>query len=200
MAILTEWQHLREEVVELEREIQETSFSLPSPRMQSLLIVAEDRRLGYHPGADAIALARAVWRTSFYGARQGGSTIAMQLVRTLTGNYQRTMRRKVVEVVLAILLTRRTRSEKLPLLYLWCAYYGWRMTGFQAACRRLQLDPAHMDLRDEAELVARLKYPQPRDPSRARMGKIARRGQHLTALLQSRRLPRRWVHFARRDV
>lgn len=200
MAILAEWRHLCAEIAILEQEIQRTSFSLPSPRMQQLLIVAEDRRLGYHPGADVIALGRAAWCTWFRGARQGGSTIAMQLVRTLTGKYQRNMRRKIVEVILAILLTRKASSERLPLLYLWCAYYGWRMNGFPAACRRLHMDPAHMDLRDEAELVARLKYPQPREPSSARMNTIAHRGRHLEALLLSGRLPRRWGNVVKPDV
>lgn len=181
-----DWQQVCLAVDELEHDLQKFSSIHPSLRMQMLLIVGEDHRLGSHPGVDAIALARAIWCTCFRGKRQGGSTIAMQLVRTLTGNYQRTLGRKIKEIIFAVRLTRKVGSEKLPLLYLWCAYYGWRMNTFRTACRQLQLDPAQMTLHDEAELVARLKYPQPRNPSAARRAAIKWRGRHLITLLHSR--------------
>jgi len=169
----------------LERDLQDFPLLHPSSRMQTLLIVGEDHRLGCHPGVDPIALTRAVWCTHFRGVRQGGSTIAMQLVRTLTGNYQRTLGRKLNEIILAVLLTQKIGSKRLPLLYLWCAYYGWRMNNFQAACNQLQLNATQMNLHDEAALVARLKYPQPRNPSNERMATIKWRSRHLIALLQS---------------
>ena len=54
MGILTEWRHLHMAVGELERDLQATSFPLPSRRMQALLVAGEDRRLGRHPGLDVI--------------------------------------------------------------------------------------------------------------------------------------------------
>jgi len=184
-SILTDWQQVCLAVDKLERDLQDFPLLHPSSRMQTLLIVGEDHRLGCHPGVDPIALTRAVWCTHFRGVRQGGSTIAMQLVRTLTGNYQRTLGRKLNEMILAVLLTQKIGSKRLPLLYLWCAYYGWRMNNFQAACNQLQLNVTQMNLHDEAALVARLKYPQPRNPSNERIATIKWRSRHLIALLQS---------------
>jgi len=183
---VTDWQQICLAVDELEYDLQKFSSMHPSSRMQMLLIVGEDHRLGCHPGVDAIALARAIWCTCFHAKRQGGSTIAMQLVRTLTGNYQRSLSRKFKEIIFAVRLTRKVGSERLPLLYLWCAYYGWRMNTFRTACRQLQLDPAQMTLHDEAELVARLKYPQPRNPGTVRKAAIKRRSCHLITLFHLR--------------
>ena len=179
MNIRSEWRQLSASIDALEGEIEYFSSLCPSPRMCRLLIVAEDHRLGRHMGVDLIALCRAVWKTLFCGQRQGASTIAMQLTRTITGNFDRTVRRKAVEMLLAIRLTRYVAKERLPLLYLWCGYYGWRMNSFQQACWRLDLDPSSMTLQEEAELVARLKYPQPRECNSKRMGAIRTRGQYL---------------------
>lgn len=60
----------------------------------TFLIIAEDHRFGLHPGVDLISLFRALYKTFFLGNREGGSTIAMQLVRVLTGRYERTIFRK----------------------------------------------------------------------------------------------------------
>ena len=179
MNIQDEWRHLSASIDELEREMEYFSSLRPSPRMCRLLIVAEDHRIGKHMGVDLIALCRAVWKTLFCSEPQGASTIAMQLTRTITGNYDRTVRRKGVEMLLALKLSRCVAKERLPVLYLWCGYYGWRMNGFQQACRRLNLDPSSMALQEEAELVARLKYPQPRKINPKRMKAIRARGQYL---------------------
>ena len=51
----------------------------------------------------------------------------MQFVRTVTGRYDRTWRRKLLEMTLAVRSTRHIGRDRLPALYLWVAYYGWRM-------------------------------------------------------------------------
>ena len=67
----------------------------------------------------------------------------MQLVRTVTGRYERTWRRKLLEMVLAVRLTRHIGRDRLPTLYLWVAYYGWRMNGFKQACFTITLCPSY---------------------------------------------------------
>lgn len=185
MNIQHEWQVLSASIAALEEDVEDSSSLRPSPRMCRLLIVAEDHRLDRHRGVDFVALCRAIWKTVFCGKRQGGSTIAMQLTRTLTGNYDRTFRRKVVEMMLALKLARHVPRERLPLLYLWCGYYGWRMNNFQQACGRLNLDPSSMNVQEEAELVARLKYPEPREVGSKRIEQIRTRGQYLIRRLDA---------------
>lgn len=158
-------------------------------QMCRLLILGEDHRLAWHPGVDPLALCRAAWRTYGRRRREGGSTLAMQLVRVLTGRFDRSWRRKFDEMALAILVTRHVPKAELPALYLSVGYYGWRMNGLAQACRRLGIDPACCSLHESATLVARLKYPQPRGYSAARWQQIANRSEYLMVRYERDRSP-----------
>ena len=166
------------------RILREMSFSpaIPTREMCQLLVVGEDHRFRQHPGVDPIALGRAVWMTVFRGQLQGGSTIAMQLVRVLSGRYERTLRRKVREMILAVRLTRYVGRFHLPSLYLWVAHYGWEMDGFLQARSRLEIDPDSSSLWESALLVARLKYPERRRFDARQLRRVKRRARHLLAL------------------
>lgn len=157
----------------------------PSYGMCRLLVLGEDHRIARHPGVDPFALCRALWRTYARGRREGGSTVAMQLVRVLTGRFERSWRRKASEIVLAIRLTRYLPPGELPALYLSVGYYGWRMSGFVEACQRLSIDPRRCSLREAAMLVARLKYPEPRVCSARRRSLILKRSEYLMGRLKN---------------
>ena len=178
-SINAQWRQLRDAIEKLERELGSTGSSLPTAQMCRFLIVGEDRRIHRHPGVDVVALCRAVWKTVFCRSRQGASTIAMQLVRTILGCRERTWRRKLTEIVLAMRLSQHVSKNRLPILYLWVAYYGWRMNNFRQACSRLGIDPQSVSEIEAAKLVARLKYPEPRNCNVERMKKIRRRALHL---------------------
>jgi membrane peptidoglycan carboxypeptidase len=150
--------------------------------MCEFLIVGEDRRFYRHLGVDVLALCRAVWKTVFCGSRQGASTIAMQLVRTIMGRHEKTWRRKLIEIILAMRLSQRVSKDRLPVLYLWVAYYGWGMNNFRQACSRLGIDPRSVSIFEAAKLVARLKYPEPSNFDAERLKKIYRRALHLITL------------------
>ena len=103
----------------------------------------------------------------------------MQLVRTLTGRYERTLYRKFREIVLAVRMTRYVDRRRIPIIYVWVAYYGSGMNDFQQACTRLGLGASSMTELDAAKLVARLKYPQPREYSAQWESRIRLRTLHL---------------------
>lgn len=176
------WNHLRKLMDRLERELSETNSARPNPRMCQFLILAEDRRFPRHPGFDVLALCRATWKTLFCHSRQGGSTIAMQLVRTMEDRREATVKRKITEIVLAVLLTRYVPTHKIPSLYLWSAYYGWNMEGFERACLALRIDPQCSTALEDAYLVACLKYPQRKISDPAHKAKIQRRAAHIISL------------------
>ena len=182
------WGVLRHSVDLARREL---SFSeiRPNVQMCRLLVLGEDHRIAWHPGVDPLALCRAAWRTYGRGRREGGSTVAMQLVRVLTGRFERSWRRKVDEIALAILVTRHVPKTELPALYLSVGYYGWRMNGIAQACQRLAIDPASCSLHESAMLVARLKYPQPRRCSATRWQQIAHRSEYLMVRYERDRSP-----------
>ena len=176
-----DWQILAAQLrVEYER-ARVTQSSIPLIAQQ-LLVSGEDHRHGNHHGYDLIAITRAVWRRISRRTHEGASTIEQQIIRVLTGRYERTMARKVREILLATLVTTVVPKHSLPAIYLRVGYYGWRMNGWVAACSRLHLSPTALGLQAAALLVARLKYPQPRNSPQHRARQIECRAHHLMTL------------------
>ena len=174
-----DWKELKKRVDQVKREYYRHRGDQPNPQMCRLLILGEDHRFRYHPGFDPIALGRAAWRTFVCGRREGGSTIAMQIARVLMRRNRYTLSRKFREIILAVRLTRYLPRRELPGLYLWVAYYGWRMNNLRQACDRLGINPTLLDLHSAAQLVARLKYPEPQEASTIRRRKIDKRCAYL---------------------
>ncbi len=180
--VRSEWLELRDHLVQAYKSHRDDYIGCPSLLAQQLLISGEDHRFFSHGGIDLIAVCRALWRGLVFRRREGASTIEMQLVRVLTGRYERTFRRKVREIALATLVTREIPKGALPAIYLRLGYFGWRMNGFAAACRRIDRRPESLTPIETARLVARLKYPQPREISPHRWEQIDVRGRHLLQL------------------
>ena len=177
-----EWLDLRDDLARIYRAHVNALGSPPTPLAQQLLISGEDHRFFRHRGIDPIAVCRAMWRGIVLGQREGASTIEMQIVRVVSRRFERTLRRKVRELALATLVAREIPKHALPSLYLRIGYFGWRMNGFEGACRRLGVSPEALTPGQTAALVARLKYPQPRLTSPDRWNKINTRAQHLLRL------------------
>lgn len=69
------------------------------------LLAAEDRHFYQHIGIDPIGILRALWTNLRAGAiRQGGSTLTQQLVKNFYLTRERTLARKLNEVLMALLL------------------------------------------------------------------------------------------------
>jgi membrane peptidoglycan carboxypeptidase len=140
-----------------------------------MLVVAEDHRFWNHNGIDLAAICRALYHILARGQLQGASTIEQQLVRTLTGYRKLSVKRKVREMVLACVLKDLLGKREIAVLYLCCAYYGWRMNSLPQACHRMGFSMKTLSRDQAAELVARLKYPEPRLASVGRRILIANR-------------------------
>lgn len=119
----------------------------------------------------------------YFVEEEGASTIAMQLVRVLTGRYERTLSRKLLEMYAAMRLTKHINKDEIPRLYLFVAYYGWRMNGLIQASNRLNIDFSNCTDYEAASIVARLKYPEPQKYNQNRHNKILARTKHI--LLQA---------------
>jgi membrane peptidoglycan carboxypeptidase len=182
LLLKSEWENLRKKLLLQYVCHQHEKAYLPPLLTLQLLISGEDHRYLRHPGFDWIAICRAVWRRFAWGVTEGASTIEQQIVRVLTGRYERTFRRKLREILLAVLVARTIPKPELPGIYLEIAYFGWRMNGFRQACQRLKLNPMTISLEDAASLVARLKYPEPRVLPKMRLSQIEIRTRHLIML------------------
>src|SRR5215212_5874375 len=88
-------------------------------------IAAEDVRFRHHIGIDPIGMARAPFiNVRAGGIAQGGSTIPQQIVKQRFLTNDRTWRRKLTEIVLAVLLDLRLTKNEILELYLNDVYLG----------------------------------------------------------------------------
>jgi penicillin-binding protein 1A len=132
------------------------------PVVVDAFLAAEDDRFFEHPGVDWQGLVRAVAANVTPGARlQGGGTITMQLARNTVLTSERTLRRKLKEVFLALRLERSFTKQEILTLYLNRIFLGQRAYGVGAAAE-VYFDKHARDLSlAEAALLAGL----PRAPS-----------------------------------
>ncbi|MAE01291.1 MULTISPECIES: transglycosylase domain-containing protein [Pseudoalteromonas] len=128
------------------------------PRLIQCLYLGEDKRNLIHYGVDFFGVGRAILST-LQGSIQGASTIEQQFIRTVTGRYERTATRKIVEQLLALLVSFKLKKKVIAESYLSIAFFGTSMNGYSELCN--QLDPKRYDLNFYARVIARLKYPQP---------------------------------------
>jgi hypothetical protein len=167
--------------------VKATSVGCAPKALLEALECAEDRRFRLHAGIDPLAVVRAAWRTATSGRREGGSTIEQQLVRTLTGRRERTLRRKLLEMGLAAVICRWFTKDMLASIYLHVAYFGWRMNGLEQALRGFGVARGcDIDLQAACVIVARLKLPQPARPSSAWWHRVRVREGHIARLLSIR--------------
>lgn len=171
-----EWNQLIKSIDEIRSESTGIEFS---DNLLKLLVAGEDHRFWLHFGVDPIGLARAFWKTAFYNRREGGSTIAMQLVRTITKRYEISPRRKFKEIYLATRLTLTLERKEILKLYLNIAYFGWNMHGLEQICKVLELDKSALSNYEAASIVARLKYPEPRFNKNMKLRAIDIRANHI---------------------
>lgn len=142
----------------------DTAPSIPS-RFVVTLVAAEDHRNSIHPGVDPIAMVRAlsVWVRT--GRVQGASTIEQQLVRVVLERYEKTLRRKLIEQLVAVALSCKRSKAQIAEAYLGIAFYGSGLYGLAAltyVCKP-SLETTSQD--NISHMVARLKYPEPLFPT-----------------------------------
>ena len=95
------------------------------PYLPKAFIAIEDRRFYSHFGVDPHGISRAVLANIMHrGLAQGGSTITQHLAKNLFLTQERTLNRKVQEVVLALWLERKFSKTQILELYLNRVYFG----------------------------------------------------------------------------
>lgn len=139
-----------------------------SPYLPEAVVAIEDRRFYSHFGVDPIGFARAMAANVMSGRLvQGGSTITQQLAKNLFLTPDRTIERKVQEVLLALWLERKYTKKQILEMYLNRVYLGSGSYGVAAASRRYFDKSAKEVTLPEAALIAGLlKAPSRLSPAR----------------------------------
>ena len=134
--------------------------------MAEALIAIEDRRFRSHFGVDPVGLARAVVQNVTRGSFvQGGSTLTQQLAKNLFLTPERTLKRKIQEMVLAIWLEQKFTKDQILQLYLNRVYFRPDMPGIEIAAQTFFHKPAtELTLTEAATLAGVLKAPTTYNP------------------------------------
>jgi penicillin-binding protein 1A len=113
---------------------------VPMERIPRVLVLsvlaAEDADFYHHSGMDVPGMVRIVWKAVVHGrATQGGSTITQQVVKNLLLTPERTLERKVKELILARRIEQELTKDEILFLYLSHINFGHGRYGVQEAAR-----------------------------------------------------------------
>ena len=104
--------------------------------LKDAFIAVEDVRFYEHAGVDPKGIMRAVIANiTNKGVSEGGSTITQQLAKNAYLTQDRTLKRKIQEVFLALQLERKYTKDEILELYLNQIYFGQGAYGVQAAAK-----------------------------------------------------------------
>lgn len=105
---------------------------LPLHVIQATL-AAEDKNFYHHHGVDLLGVLRAATNNFTHGTTQGGSTITQQLVKNVLLTPQKTLTRKLKELVLAVLTERTYSKDQILEMYFNQIPYGGTAYGIEQA-------------------------------------------------------------------
>lgn len=131
------------------------------PHVPGAILAVEDRNFYHHAGVNPVSIMRALIVNLREGeVRQGGSTITQQLAKNVFLNADRTVKRKVQEVLLAFWLEWKFTKDEILTLYLNRVYFGAGAYGVDAASYRYFARPARqLSVGEAAVLAGLLKAP-----------------------------------------
>jgi penicillin-binding protein 1A len=100
--------------------------------MKAAILAAEDDRFYQHGGVDYMGVARAAI-ANLQGRREGASTITMQVARTFFLTREKTLARKLSEVLLSFKIEANLTKDQILELYINQIFLGQRAYGFASA-------------------------------------------------------------------
>jgi penicillin-binding protein 1A len=105
-------------------------------KLRQAIIAAEDERFYEHGGVDYVGVIRAALANfAAASARQGASTITMQVARNFFLTTEKTLTRKFNEALLAFKIERNLSKDQILEIYVNQIYLGQRAYGFGAAAQ-----------------------------------------------------------------
>jgi penicillin-binding protein 1B len=161
------------------------------PQVRDAVLAIEDRRFYEHPGVDVIRTAGAIV-TNVRGDKPylvGGSTLTQQLVKNQMLTREKTIRRKLLEQLMAVILERRLTKDQILELYLNEVYLGQRgsfaIHGVAEAARVFfGKDVSNIGLAEAATIAGVIQSPPAYSPFRSPQRSRERRNVVLRAMAE----------------
>ncbi len=134
--------------------------------MKMAILAAEDDRFYSHGGVDYVGVLRAALaNVTARGAKEGASTITMQVARNFFLSNEKTLTRKLSEVLLAFKIENNLTKDQILELYMNQIFLGQRAYGFAAAASAYYNKPLDkLSLADKAMLAGLPKAPSRYNP------------------------------------
>ncbi len=165
------------------------------PHLVKAITVTEDRAFFEHYGVNVRGIVRALVRRydadpSSPIARQGGSSITQQLVKNLLLSPEKTLKRKVAEAYMSVILETRLSKEKIFELYCNQVYLGqqagFSINGFgEAADAYFNKDVTNLTVPEAAFLAGIIRSPNRYNPYKDIDTATARRNQVLDNMAET---------------
>ena len=135
-------------------------------QLKQAILAAEDDRFYQHGGVDYAGVLRAAYSNfTSGGARQGASTITMQVARNFFLSKEKTLTRKFSETLLAFKIEHSLTKDEILELYINQIYLGQRSYGFASASQVYFGKPlSDIDLAEAAMLAGLPKAPSSYNP------------------------------------
>src|SRR5437016_3518001 len=163
--------------------------------LRNAIVVTEDRSFFEHHGVNIRGIIRALLRRYDSDpnspiARQGGSSITQQLVKNLLLSPERTLKRKVAEAYMSVILETRLSKEEIFALYANQVYLGqqsgFSINGFgEAASAYFNKDVTNLTLPESAFLAGLIRSPNRYNPYHDIDTATARRNQVLESMAET---------------
>ena len=134
--------------------------------LRQAILAAEDERFYEHGGVDTLGVLRAaISNVMSGGAKEGASTITMQVARNFFLSSEKTFKRKLNEALLAIKIEHALSKDEILELYINHIFLGQRAYGFAAASQIYFGKPlAKINLAEAAMLAGLPKAPSAYNP------------------------------------
>ena len=154
--------------------------------MKHSILASEDARFYEHGGIDFAGILRAILTDlKLQSANQGGSTITQQLIRTVYLTNQKSIARKIREMVLSIELERRYSKDQIFNWYLNAVPFGQNAYGVEAASQTYFSKPASdISLTEAATLTALLPAPSYYSPYGTHKNELIQRKDYVLDRMQ----------------
>ncbi|MGB3051824.1 MAG: PBP1A family penicillin-binding protein [Polyangiales bacterium] len=152
------------------------------------VLAAEDADFYEHEGLDYLGMLRAIGRDIVAGrAAQGGSTITQQVVKLMLLTPERTLQRKVRELILARRLESELTKDEILHLYLNHVNFGHGRYGIQEAAQYYFVKNARDLTLAEAAMLAGIPQAPARLSPRGNPEAAKRRQSYVLSQLQAKR-------------
>ena len=174
----------------------EVPLTAVSPNLIRALVAVEDQRFYDHHGFDLMRIgSAALANVRHRRAAQGGSTITQQLARQSFLTPDKTLRRKLQELILAERIESAYTKEQILELYLNKVYFGDGLYGIEAAAEGyFGKHASELDVPEAALLAGLVKSPSSYAPTVSLARATSRRNVVLQAMFEAKELDRgQWL-------